>query len=142
VAKEEELFESDDEDVPGVREVTVRSMMGEFGGHAALVSAWWDTDKGRWEIEVGGCDFGVQHIWWAVHIVDFIVALVVLATGVAYVAEEKMDPHFVKRVGKWVKDKIWETKEKLFRGGFVTMNGGLGNGRLEQKHKTAVRLKP
>jgi hypothetical protein len=54
-------------DVPGVREVTVRSMMGEFGGNAALLSAWWDEDHGRWAIGVSNCSMGVQHIWWAVH---------------------------------------------------------------------------
>ena len=51
-----------DKDLPGMREVTLRSMMGEFGGNAALVAAWWDGDNGRWRIEVENCMFGVQHI--------------------------------------------------------------------------------
>lgn len=29
----------------GIREITVRSMMGEFGGNVGLLSAWWDADK-------------------------------------------------------------------------------------------------
>jgi hypothetical protein len=62
--------------VPGLREVTVRSMMGEFGGNAALVSAWWDEQQGKWQIELEMCSLGVQHIWWAIHVVD-IVALII-----------------------------------------------------------------
>jgi hypothetical protein len=58
--------------VPGLREVTVRSMMGEFGGYAALVSAWWDQQQGKWQIDVEMCSLGVQHIWWAVHIIDLL----------------------------------------------------------------------
>ena len=64
----------DTDDVPGVREVTLRSMMGEFGGHAALLSAWWDDGEG-WRVEVESCDLGVQHWWWAVHVLDLLVAL-------------------------------------------------------------------
>ena len=131
-----------DEDVPGMREVTVRSMMGEFGGHAALVSAWWDAKEGKWEIEVGGCDLGVQHIWWAVHIIDFIAIIAVLATCIAYLVEVKMDPHLVQKTRKWVVTKIREEKEKLFDHGHATMNGSTGNGKLEESYKTAVRLKP
>jgi hypothetical protein len=72
------------ESVPGLREVTVRSMMGEFGGNAALVSAWWDELQGKWQIEVAMCALGVQHIWWAVHILDLvtmIVCIVAVATA-------------------------------------------------------------
>ena len=60
------------ESVPGLREVTVRSMMGEFGGNAALISAWWDTKRGQWQVEVETCTLGVQHIWWTIHILDIV----------------------------------------------------------------------
>jgi hypothetical protein len=73
-----------DADVPGLREVTVRSMMGEFGGNAALVVAWWDSERARWSIEVANCLFGVQHIWWAVHGLDIVTAFLVFCTGVEY----------------------------------------------------------
>jgi hypothetical protein len=63
----------------GVREITVRSMMGEFGGNAGLLSAWWDETAGQWRFEYNSCMFGVQHIWWAVHVFD----VVVLAVGFA-----------------------------------------------------------
>ncbi|KAF2458308.1 hypothetical protein BDY21DRAFT_385386 [Lineolata rhizophorae] len=61
--------------IPGVREVTVRSMMGSYGGHAGLLSAWFDEclgEKGEWRVEFEYCAVGVQHIWWAIHIVDVV----------------------------------------------------------------------
>jgi hypothetical protein len=68
-----------DADRPGLREVTVRSMMGEYGGNAALVAAWWDEEEGRWSIEVANCMLGVQHVWWSIHILDFVAFLVIVA---------------------------------------------------------------
>ncbi|KAJ5094162.1 hypothetical protein N7456_010023 [Penicillium angulare] len=69
---------------PSIREVTLRSMMGEFGGNAGLLSVWFDADLGEWDYEMTLCPAGVQHIWWAVHIValvTFIVGLLWLLTG-------------------------------------------------------------
>lgn len=62
----------------GVREITVRSMMGEYGGNAGLLSVWTDCD-GAWRFGYASCPLGVQHVWWAVHIVALIAAGVVLA---------------------------------------------------------------
>ncbi|KAF2404520.1 hypothetical protein EJ06DRAFT_452749, partial [Trichodelitschia bisporula] len=78
-----EVKELVEQDTPGVREVTVRSMMGEFGGNAGLVSAWWDGDKGEWRVEVGMCGLGVQHVWWAVHIGWVVLVLVAVAAVAA-----------------------------------------------------------
>lgn len=61
---------------PSIREVTLRAMMGEFGGNAALLSAWFDTSAGEWDYEITMCPAGVQHIWWTVHIL--ILATVVI----------------------------------------------------------------
>lgn len=69
----------DDPSLPGVRELTVRSMMGDFGGNAGLLSAWFDEDRWEWRYEFDQCALGTQHIWWAVHIVDL---LTVVAGGV------------------------------------------------------------
>ncbi|EED16551.1 conserved hypothetical protein [Talaromyces stipitatus ATCC 10500] len=54
---------------PSIREVTLRSMMGEYGGNAALLSLWFDADPevNQWRYEIQMCPAGVQHIWWAVH---------------------------------------------------------------------------
>ncbi|EME83137.1 uncharacterized protein MYCFIDRAFT_174611 [Pseudocercospora fijiensis CIRAD86] len=68
-----------DSTLTGIREVTVRSMMGDFGGNAGLLSAWWDKETKEWKFDYDSCMFGVQHIWWAVHILD----LVVLGFGIA-----------------------------------------------------------
>jgi len=93
-----------DESWEGVREVTVRSMMGSYGGNAGLLSAWWEADKGggdgggedgagggRWRFEYSTCMLGVQHIWWGVHILDLIVVgmgVVGLALEVGEVIDE------------------------------------------------------
>lgn len=64
-----------DEEQPSIREVTLRSMMGEFGGNAGLLSVWFDADPAvhEWKYEISMCALGVQHIWWAVHVLDIIV---------------------------------------------------------------------
>jgi hypothetical protein len=67
------------QDLPALRELTVRSMMGEFSGNAGMLSAWFDPDHGRWQFAYQECRFGVQHIWWAGHIL----ALIELGVGVA-----------------------------------------------------------
>ncbi|RAH77102.1 hypothetical protein BO86DRAFT_275549, partial [Aspergillus japonicus CBS 114.51] len=63
---------------PSIREVTMRSMMGAYGGYAGLLSVWFDTDKQEWEYEIQMCAAGVQHIWWAVHVVDLVTVGVVV----------------------------------------------------------------
>lgn len=60
------------EGLPGLREITVRSMMGEFGGNAGLLSLWFDSEEWEWKFEFATCSLGVQHWWWAIHIQDLI----------------------------------------------------------------------
>lgn len=70
---------------PSIREVTLRSMMGEFGGNAGLLSAWYDQAGGQWNYEITMCPAGVQHIWWVVHVLGLVtlgVALVWFLLGV------------------------------------------------------------
>ncbi|KAK5678175.1 hypothetical protein LTS10_009345 [Elasticomyces elasticus] len=75
----------------GLREVTVRSMMGSFGGNAGLLSVWFDESAGEWKFEYDSCMLGVQHIWWAGHVL----ALVELGLGAAgmilWLLERKAD---------------------------------------------------
>ncbi|KAF2138290.1 uncharacterized protein K452DRAFT_290877 [Aplosporella prunicola CBS 121167] len=80
-----------DADMPGVREVTMRSMMGEYGGYAGLVSVWFDQAVGEWRFDIMQCHLGVQHIWWAVHIVD-LVTLLMLIGGIVGRALVKSKP--------------------------------------------------
>ncbi|KAJ5552329.1 hypothetical protein N7494_001707 [Penicillium frequentans] len=66
---------------PSIREVTLRSMMGEFGGNAGLLSMWFDADLGEWDYEITMCPAGVQHIWWAVHVSTLVTGVVALLWG-------------------------------------------------------------
>jgi hypothetical protein len=72
---------------PHIREITLRSMMGEFSGYAGFLSAWYDEEKGEWVFEFSTCGVGVQHWWWGVHIVDLIMVVALVAAAVAAVAE-------------------------------------------------------
>ena len=67
-------------DTPSIREVTLRSMMGEYGGNAGLLSIWFDARPtvNEWKYEITMCAAGVQHIWWAVHVVDIVTVVVFL----------------------------------------------------------------
>ena len=69
------------ETVPGLREITVRSMMGEFGGNAGLLSGRYNKTTGEWQFSYSTCSIGIQHIWWAVHVLDVIVIGIVLAVA-------------------------------------------------------------
>lgn len=66
--------------IPGRREITVRSMMGDFGGNAGLLSLWFDEESWEWRSEYMDCGLGTQHFWWFVHIFD----LGVLLSAVVY----------------------------------------------------------
>ncbi len=54
----------------GVREITLRSMMGDFGGNAGLLSLWFDIETQEWQYEIRMCRLGIQHFWWGVHVLD------------------------------------------------------------------------
>ncbi|KAF9770625.1 hypothetical protein IL306_011809 [Fusarium sp. DS 682] len=73
--------------IPGRREITVRSMMGDFGGNAGLLSLWFDQDTWEWKYEYATCPLGSQHFWWFVHIFDFIVLVWLQSYGVLSVME-------------------------------------------------------
>ncbi|QSZ37483.1 hypothetical protein DSL72_008581 [Monilinia vaccinii-corymbosi] len=67
--------------IPGLREITVRSMMGDFAGNAGLLSLWFDREGWEWKFEFANCGLGTQHIWWFVHILDFITVIVGIIHG-------------------------------------------------------------
>jgi hypothetical protein len=71
----------------GVREVTVRSMMGDYGGNAGLLSAWFDVDHGIWKFEYATCALGKQHIWWAIHIVDIVAISLGIVSGLLHLLD-------------------------------------------------------
>ncbi|KIW11172.1 hypothetical protein PV08_10472 [Exophiala spinifera] len=55
----------------GVREITLRSMMGDYGGNAGLLSAWYDFSTEEWKYDISRCGLNVK-VWWAVHVVDLL----------------------------------------------------------------------
>jgi len=55
----------------GIREVTLRSMMGDYGGNAGLLSAWFDFEDGEWRYDITMCTLNLT-LWWAVHVVDLL----------------------------------------------------------------------
>lgn len=76
-------------DTPSIREVTLRSMMGDYGGTAGLLSVWFDPDPAvnEWRYEITMCRAGVQHVWWAVHGVGVATSIVLVVWGVLGVRE-------------------------------------------------------
>ena len=107
---------------PSIREVTLRSMMGEFGGNAGLLSVWFDADLGEWDYEITMCPAGVQHIWWAVHVLVLATVLVGLAWGLAMlvVAEEPQTRKTVQKISKTCEPK---GKESSTRDGLAEARG-------------------
>lgn len=70
------------EGVPGLREITVRSMMGDYAGNAGLLSLWFDEETWDWRFEFSNCQLGKQHLWWFVHIVDFITLIIAVVYAI------------------------------------------------------------
>jgi hypothetical protein len=70
----------DEPGIPGLREITVRSMMGDFSGNAGLLSLWFDEETWDWRFEFANCRMGKQHLWWVVHVLD----LITIGVGLAY----------------------------------------------------------
>ncbi|EDN08010.1 conserved hypothetical protein [Histoplasma mississippiense (nom. inval.)] len=70
-------------DTPNIREVTLRSMMGAYGGNAGFLSLWFDSDPSvqEWRYEISTCRFGVQHMWWATHIIAIVTAVLFVVSA-------------------------------------------------------------
>ncbi|KAI1205660.1 uncharacterized protein F4807DRAFT_442617 [Annulohypoxylon truncatum] len=68
--------------LPGLREITVRSMMGGFGGNAGLLSVWFDENAWEWRFEFANCALGTQYPWWFVHIIDLIAIIGLVLYGI------------------------------------------------------------
>ncbi|KAK6948921.1 hypothetical protein Daesc_008992 [Daldinia eschscholtzii] len=87
--------------VPGLREITVRSMMAMYGGYAGLLSVWFDEDTWEWKFEFATCALGRQYFWWFVHILDLIVLVAIVIYGVLQTA---VAAGF--NVDKWTGEKV------------------------------------
>ncbi|KAI1652787.1 hypothetical protein F4813DRAFT_394335 [Daldinia decipiens] len=67
--------------VPGLREITVRSMMAMYGGNAGLLSVWFEEDTWEWKYEFVTCALGRQYFWWFVHVFDLVVLVAMVVYG-------------------------------------------------------------
>ncbi|CCE62283.1 hypothetical protein TPHA_0C01270 [Tetrapisispora phaffii CBS 4417] len=47
-----------------IREVTVRSMMGEFGGNTGVFTGHFNKTSNNWEWNFTLCPFALQQVWW------------------------------------------------------------------------------
>ncbi|KZZ88579.1 Metallophosphoesterase domain protein [Ascosphaera apis ARSEF 7405] len=102
---------------PSIREITLRSMMGEYGGNAGLLSLWFDDAPGRmeWRYEFSVCRFGVQHIWWAVHVIALIAILNVclyVVSGFAVAAQRESAAEKVAKSGATEKEEKRKEKQQ------------------------------
>lgn len=105
---------------PGIREITLQSMMGEFRGNAGLLSAKFDHDKGEWTAEYSSCVLGKQHIWWTVHFLDLVTLGLVLTAGLLMLLRPRRDAatkkSSQKREGTSNKSIGWAEKVPSVRG--------------------------
>lgn len=88
--------------LPGRREITVHSMMGDFGGNAGLLSLWFNQSTWEWEHEYMDCPLGKQHFWWMTHFLDLSVALCAVFYAVVLVLDSAgidVDGRFLQGVG-------------------------------------------
>lgn len=65
-----------------MREITVRSMMGDYEGNAGLLSAWFDEEAWEWRAGYAACRLGPHHGWWVVHVVDLVTVVAIVVLGV------------------------------------------------------------
>ena len=79
------------EAVPHIREITVRSMMGDFDGNAGLLSAWYDPDGRDWKFDYSTCTLGKARIWWAIHVLDLVTIILLNYVGWSIFRETKND---------------------------------------------------
>lgn len=124
-------------DTPSIREVTLRSMMGEYGGNAGLLSIWFDANPAvnEWKYEITMCAAGVQHIWWAVHVIDLVTVIVLLLYVALLVLGSSSKPQsFPPKLERVRMDKKEGLKEKDGHGQ-TQLNGtrGLQQTELDSK---------
>ncbi|SCV01613.1 LAMI_0G12574g1_1 [Lachancea mirantina] len=55
-----------------IKEITVKSMMGEFNGNAGLLTGHFNVLHKRWEWSFSLCPFSIQHIWWFTKVITIL----------------------------------------------------------------------
>lgn len=110
---------------PHLREITLRSMMGDFSGYAGFLSAWFDPsvgEKGEWVMEFSMCGVGVQHWWWAVHIVDIILGVAIVGALVMRGVEAMGRRHDAKNAKKNLRSTGMFTEKIVEKQRIVELN--------------------
>ncbi|KAL6859744.1 hypothetical protein ACO1O0_003768 [Amphichorda felina] len=113
--------------LPGRREITVRSMMGDFSGNAGLLSLWFDFESWEWKYEYADCRLGRHHFWWLTHILDFSI-LVVVVTLVAVMTMEANGVDvdgLLSQLVPWVPGRLQEMKQRS------TKTSAIGKGNVK-----------
>ena len=136
--------------IPGIREITLRSMMGEFGGWAYMISAWFEDESsptdgapsGIWRFEVARCAIGVQHWWWAGHVLMLITAGAGAALSAAAMFQNPtMSPVYTesKRLGH---DADTSTEKRRRKGPPQAQQELIGTRKMEQNgHVNKISMK-
>ncbi|KAI1431125.1 hypothetical protein GGR50DRAFT_107987 [Xylaria sp. CBS 124048] len=104
--------------LPGIREITVRSMMADFDGNAGLLSVWFDHDAWEWKYEFATCALGRQYYWWFVHIFDILSLIILGAYGALEIATKSGFD-----VGEWLEIRIPVPVQKSDMKGYNKTNG-------------------
>lgn len=119
---------SSERESPFIREVTLRSMMGEYGGNAGLLSVWFDSDPSvnEWQYDISMCAAGVQHIWWAVH-------GLALATCIGLIWAIALSIRQVFLVGGSGAKEITPQQKKM------TISGGAPPNGIKYRHQTPTQ---
>lgn len=55
-----------------IKEITVKSMMGQYHGNTGLVTGHFNENTKQWEWHFSLCPFSIQHIWWFTKVVTII----------------------------------------------------------------------
>lgn len=58
-----------------IREITVRSIMGDFDGTMGIMTGHFNHNNKIWEFDYSQCTFIVQHVWWATQITTLLAVL-------------------------------------------------------------------
>ncbi|PBP18805.1 hypothetical protein BUE80_DR010464 [Diplocarpon rosae] len=125
-------------DLPGLREVTVRSMMGNYAGNAGLMSLWFDDETWDWKFEFANCGLGIQHIWWLIHILDLIVAAIALVYGALLVLDQMVLRGGARQARRLDINEVNSAKEsgilqdKHISGGSVATDGAAYSSAVEK----------
>ncbi|KHN95563.1 Metallophosphoesterase domain protein [Metarhizium album ARSEF 1941] len=115
---------------PGRREITVRSMMGDFGGNAGLLSIWFNQQTWEWEHAYVDCPLGRQHFWWMTHFIVFGVLFFGLSYVVVAILESMgvdVDAH-LHQASVWTRHQLeeWEKKRRAHKTGVVPNGNSRG----------------